>query len=111
MLTLSASCRFAFDKGVTEAGVLRNAEALVRTGLRDAGYTYVNVDDAWAGPRAADGAPTWDNVTFASGIPSLAEKVHGMNMSFGFYTDRAAKTCGRRVACLDHEAFDTKTYA
>ena len=112
VLTLSDDARrFAFDKGVTEAGVLRNAEALVRTGLRDAGYTYVNVDDAWAGPRATDGAPTWDNTTFASGIPSLAEKVHGMNMSFGIYTDRAGKTCGGRVASLGHEALDAKTYA
>jgi hypothetical protein len=102
---------FAFDRDVTEAGVLANARALVRTGLREAGYTYLNVDDAWAGPRAADGTPTSDNVTFASGIPALAAQVHGMRLKFGIYTDRGAKTCGGRVASQGHEKIDPATYA
>lgn len=69
---------FAFDRDVTADGILANAAALVRTGLKDVGYTYVNVDDAWAGPRRADGTPTADNATFPSGIQSLASSVHRM---------------------------------
>ena len=74
---------FAFDRAVTEKGVLANAHALVRTGLAEKGYRYVNVDDAWAGPREPDGTPTSDNVTFTSGIPVLASAVHALNLSFG----------------------------
>ena len=76
-----------------------------------AGYTYVNVDDAWAGPRGKDGIPTWDNRTFPAGIPALAAAVHALNLSFGIYTDRAAKTCGGRTGSFGHESIDPETYA
>ena len=102
---------FAFDRDVTEAGIIANAEALVRTGLRDAGYHYVNVDDAWAGPRLPDGTPTSDRTTFPSGISALAAKVHAMNLSFGIYTDRGRSTCGGRPASQGHESTDPATYA
>ena len=102
---------FAFDRDVTEAGVLRNAEALARTGLRELGYRYINVDDAWQGPRLANGTITSNNVTFPSGIPALAAQVHALNLSFGIYTDRGPATCGGRPASLNHEALDAATYA
>lgn len=101
----------AFDKNVSEASILRNAEALVRTGLAAAGYRFVNVDDAWAGPRMPDGTATSDNVTFPSGIPVLAAQIHDMNLSFGIYTDRGARTCGGRPASYQHEKLDARTFA
>ena len=52
-----------------------------------------------------------DNATFSWGISALAEKVHALNLSFGIYTDRAAKTCGGRVASLGHEVQDAHAYA
>ena len=46
------------------------ADALASSGLRDAGYTYVNVDDCWmARTRGPDGALRPDPERFGGGIP------------------------------------------
>ncbi len=46
---------------------------MVQNGMKDAGYTYVNLDDCWGGPRAPDGQLTADAKRFPSGIPALAD--------------------------------------
>jgi len=103
---------FAFDRDVTEDGVLRNAEALVRTGLRDAGYRFVNLDDLWQGPRDPEThVITSNNKTFPTGIAKLSATIHAMNLSFGLYTDRGAKTCAGAVGSQHHEGIDAATYA
>ena len=95
---------FAFDRDVTEEGVLRNAEALVRTGLRDAGYVFVNLDDTWQGDRDARTKQIQsNNVTFPSGIANLSARIHAMNLSFGLYTDRGGKTCGGHLGSQGYE--------
>lgn len=38
---------YAFGANLNETRVVEMADAIVRTGLRDAGYTLVNLDDAW----------------------------------------------------------------
>src|SRR5580698_3072544 len=44
-----------FANHVTDADVRSAADMLVSTGMRDAGYVYVNVDDTWQGKRDAQG--------------------------------------------------------
>ena len=44
-----------FAGRVTDADVRSAADSLVSTGMRDAGYVYVNVDDTWQGKRDAQG--------------------------------------------------------
>ncbi len=44
-----------FAGHVTDADVRSAADMLVSSGMRDAGYVYVNVDDTWQGTRDAQG--------------------------------------------------------
>ena len=87
------------------------ADALVTSGLRDAGYTYVNLDDCWAEGRRSDGTIVPDAVRFPDGIPALANYVHARGFKFGLYTDAGATTCAGRPGSLDHEQQDAMTYA
>eukprot|EP01062_Namystynia_karyoxenos_P058313 TRINITY_DN49878_c0_g1_i1.p1 TRINITY_DN49878_c0_g1~~TRINITY_DN49878_c0_g1_i1.p1 ORF type:complete len:410 (+),score=114.46 TRINITY_DN49878_c0_g1_i1:77-1306(+) len=77
----------------TEAEVKRNAQAMLDSGMHDLGWRYVNLDDCWAAPRAADGGLTWDAGRFPSGIPALADWLHQRGLLFGLYTSAGNQTC------------------
>ncbi|WP_211188411.1 glycoside hydrolase family 27 protein [Gordonia asplenii] len=80
--------------GVTEAQVKAQADALVSTGLRDAGYRYVVVDDCWnASTRTKDGALQSDSTRFPDGMSSLGEYLHQRGLKFGLYVGASDKTC------------------
>jgi len=75
------------------------------------GYTYVNLDDCWAGGRFPNGTVYSDQSTFPSGIKNLADYVHSKGLKFGLYTDRGNFTCAQRPGALNYEMVDAKTYA
>lgn len=106
--------------GLTEQRVRQAAAIMVDTGLADAGYTYVAVDDCWQHPqRAADGALQPHPKRFAAGIDALAEHVHGLGLKFGLYACPGSKTCamtyddypGTALGSLGHERQDARTFA
>ncbi|SFI90744.1 NPCBM/NEW2 domain-containing protein [Amycolatopsis sacchari] len=101
----------SFRCGITETIVKETADALVRTGLRDAGYRYVNVDDCWASARDTEGHLTADPVTFPSGMAALASYVHARGLRFGIYTAAGAKTCEGRPASGGHYEQDARDFA
>jgi alpha-galactosidase len=96
---------------VNERVVRQTADALVASGMRDAGYQYVVVDDCWAGERNADGFITPDLERFPSGIRALADYVHSRGLKFGIYSDAGRLTCGGRPGSEGHEYQDALTYA
>lgn len=64
------------------------ADALVSTGLRDAGYNYLVMDDGWQELTRDDTGRQQANTTkLPSGIAALADYVHQRNLSFGIYSD------------------------
>src|SRR6185295_13052415 len=74
------------------------------------GYTYVNIDDAWEGPRDANGEIT-SNEKFPD-MKALADYVHGKGLKIGIYSSPGPRTCQQRYAgSYEHEAQDAKTYA
>jgi alpha-galactosidase len=88
------------DEGFNEDYVKSMADLFVATGLKDAGYEYINLDDCWARPqnspqgsRDADGHLVPDPVRFPNGIDAVADYVHGQDLKFGIYTDRGTRTC------------------
>ena len=101
--------RFGCD--VNEAIVRRTADAIVSSGMRDAGYVYVIVDDCWQGPRDADGTITADSARFPSGMRALADYIHSRGLKFGIYSDAGRLTCGGRPGSQGHEFQDARTYA
>ena len=79
------------------------------TGMRDAGYVYVNVDDTWQGKRDAQGV-IHANERFPD-MKALGDYIHSKGLKFGIYSSPGAKTCAGYEGSLGHEAQDAKTYA
>jgi alpha-galactosidase len=98
-----------FAKHVTDADVRSAADMLVTTGMRDAGYVYVNVDDTWQGKRDAQGL-LHSNSRFPD-MKALGDYIHSKGLKFGIYSSPGAKTCGGYAGSLGHEAQDAKMYA
>ncbi len=98
-----------FAEHVTDADVRSAADQLVSTGMRDAGYIYVNLDDTWQGTRDAQGI-LHPNDRFPD-MKALADYVHSKGLKFGIYSSPGPKTCGGYEGSLGHEAQDAKMYA
>lgn len=100
-----------FHCDVNEKLIRETADAMVSTGMKDAGYTYVVIDDCWHGERDAQGFIRPNAARFPSGIKALADYVHSKGLKIGIYSDAGAKTCGGHPGSRGHEYQDAKTYA
>jgi len=100
-----------FGCNVTEDLVKSAADALVSSGMKDAGYEYVVIDDCWQVRRDAAGNIVADAKTFPSGIKALADYVHSQGLKFGIYSDAGTMTCAKRPGSRGHEYQDALQYA
>jgi len=98
-----------FAGRVNDADVRAAADALVSSGMRDAGYIYVNIDDTWEGQRDANGV-IQTNEKFPD-MKALADYVHSKGMKLGIYSGPGPKTCAQYAASYGHEEQDAETYA
>ena len=101
--------KFACD--VSEKLIRETADAMVATGLKDAGYEYIVIDDCWQVSRDSLGFIVPDPKRFPSGIKALADYVHSKGLKFGIYSCAGNKTCGGRPAGRGHEYQDALSYA
>ncbi|HUL78377.1 MAG TPA: glycoside hydrolase family 27 protein [Vicinamibacteria bacterium] len=100
-----------FACNVSEKLIRGTADALVATGMKDAGYQYVVIDDCWQVKRDATGRIVVDPERFPSGMKAVADDVHSKGLKFGIYSDAGTGTCQGRPGSKDHEALDARTYA
>jgi alpha-galactosidase len=100
-----------FGCNVSESLIRETADSIASSGMRDAGYKYVVIDDCWQVSRGADGVIVADPVRFRHGIRALADYVHSKGLKFGIYTDAGTKTCQGRPGTYGHEEQDARTYA
>ena len=100
-----------FGCDVDEQLIRDTADAMVSSGMKDAGYEYVNIDDCWHGERDSDGNIRPDPERFPSGMKALADYVHSKGLKLGIYSDAGAKTCAGRPGSRGHEYQDALTYA
>ncbi|GIG60876.1 hypothetical protein Lfu02_52480 [Longispora fulva] len=106
----STHCRAEFN----EAMVKGTADLFVSSGLKAAGYQYVNLDDCWALPnRDSAGNLVPDPVRFPHGIKAVADYVHSKGLKFGVYSSAGTKTCDSLgfPGGLDHETADANLWA
>jgi alpha-galactosidase len=99
---------------LTEDTVKATVDAMVSSGMRDAGYRYVNLDAGWAAPtRGRDDKLRADPKTFPHGIAALAGYVHDRGMLLGLYASPYDEICGQdpRIASAGHEDTDARTFA
>ena len=102
----------AFGCDVSEALIKETAAVLVSSGLKDAGYVHVNIDDCWSlRERGADGRLVADPAKFPVGIKALADHVHGLGLKLGIYGDAGTKTCAGFPGSLGKEQLDAETWA
>jgi len=100
-----------FACNVSEKLIKEMADAIVASGMKDAGYEYVVIDDCWQVSRDADGNIVPDKERFPSGIKALADYVHSKGLKFGIYSDAGRATCQNRPGSYNYEEKDARQYA
>ena len=100
-----------FEGNISEDIVKQLADAMVETGLKDAGYEYIILDDLWHGGRDENGYVYPDPKKFPNGMKVVADYVHSKGLKFGIYTDIAEYTCAGMVGSYGYEEKDAQTYA
>jgi alpha-galactosidase len=100
-----------FACNVDEKLIRTAADQMVSTGMQDAGYTYIVIDDCWHGARDAHGDIQADAQRFPAGIKALSDYVHSKGLKFGIYSDAGSKTCAGRPGSFGHEYQDAIQYA
>ncbi len=100
-----------FGCNVSEELIKSMADAMVSSGMKDAGYQYVVIDDCWQVGRDAQGNIVADPQRFPSGIKALADYVHSKGLKFGLYSDVGTMTCAKRPGSMGHEYQDAAQYA
>jgi alpha-galactosidase len=106
----ATGCGSDFDEDLVES----TARYFVRSGLKAAGYRYVNLDDCWALPdRDAQGKLVPDPDRFPHGIKAVADYVHARGLKLGIYTSAGTKTCNTKgfPGGLGHEDSDARQFA
>ena len=100
-----------FKGDISEQLIKETADAMVESGLRDAGYKYVFIDDLWQGGRDNRNNIIPDPKKFPNGIKALADYIHSKGLKLGIYSDAAQLTCGGCTASYGFEEQDARTFA
>lgn len=124
-----ADCALPGCIPLNEARVKEVASAMISNGLKDQGYTFINIDDRWQDPRqprGTDGRLRWDDRRFPSGIPALAQWLHDRGLKLGLYVLPNDRPCGGQegptnkpgwpsglpeTGSMGHEYTDSQTFA
>ena len=110
----------AFRTHISEDLMKAQADALVSTGLKDYGYTYLNMDDGFFGGRDENGVLQFHKERFPNGIKTIADYAHSLGLHAGIYSEAGDNTCGhyydnegdngKNVGLYKHEERDLKMY-
>lgn len=100
-----------FRCDISEKLIMETADAMVESGMKDAGYEYVVIDDCWQVDRDENGELVPDTERFPSGIKALLDYVHSLGLKFGIYSCAGDMTCQERPGSRGHEYQDAKTFA
>jgi alpha-galactosidase len=101
--------KFACD--VNEEMIRSIADGMVESGMKDAGYEYVVIDDCWHGGRDSLGFIYADSTKFPNGMKALADYVHSKGLKLGIYSDAGTKTCAGYPGSRGYEYQDALQYA
>jgi alpha-galactosidase len=92
--------------------ILRDmVDLIVSTGMKDAGYQYIIIDDNWTSTRDSLGFLTVDKGRFPSGMKAMSDYIHSKGLKLGLYSDVGYKTCGGFISSRGHEFQDAIMFA
>lgn len=101
-----------FGEHINEQLMMETADAMVETGLLEAGYEYVVIDDCWSlKERDSQGKLVADPKKFPSGIKALSDYIHAKGLKFGMYSCAGNLTCASYPGSFEHEFTDAQTFA
>ncbi|SFF03057.1 glycoside hydrolase family 27 protein [Thermophagus xiamenensis] len=100
-----------FGCNVDETIIKEMAEAMVNSGMRDAGYEFIVIDDCWQIGRDSLGNIIPDSERFPSGMKALGDYIHSLGLKFGIYSCAGSKTCQGRPGSRGYQFQDARTYA
>ncbi|MGI6231343.1 MAG: glycoside hydrolase family 27 protein [Prevotella sp.] len=100
-----------FGCNVSEKLIMQMADEMVASGMREAGYRYIVIDDCWQVERDSLGFIQPDPVRFPHGMKYLADYVHSKGLKFGLYSCAGSATCQGRPGSRGHQYQDALTYA
>ncbi len=101
-----------FASEIHETLIYETADTMVESGLRDAGYRYLVIDDCWSlKERDADGRLVADPAKFPHGMKAVADYVHSKGLLFGMYSCAGNLTCAGYPGSFEHEFVDAETFA
>ncbi|MGB0918417.1 MAG: glycoside hydrolase family 27 protein [Flavobacteriales bacterium] len=83
-----------FRIDIDEKIIRQQADAMVSSGMKDAGYSFINIDDGYFGGRDENGNLLPHPTKFPSGMKSLADYMHSKGLKAGIYSDAGENTCG-----------------
>ncbi len=101
-----------FQTKISEQLVKEVADEMVSSGMKDAGYLYLVLDDGWMTmQRDSAGELVADPQKFPHGMKALADYVHAKGLKFGLYNCAGTKTCAGYPGTRGHEYQDSRYYA
>ena len=98
-----------FEMKIDDATIRAEADAMVASGMKTAGYQYINIDEGWEGPRDAQGN-LQPNKNFPD-MKALADYVHSKGLKIGIYSSPGPKACGGSEGSYGHEEQDAREFA
>lgn len=102
----------AFAKEIDENKIKSIADIMVSSGMRDAGYEYLVIDDAWmASERNEDGQLIADSIKFPGGMKAIGDYIHSKGLKYGIYQCRGDLTCQNLPGSFEHEQIDMNSFA
>ena len=102
----------SFGVNVSEQVLREVADVMVASGLKEAGYSYIVIDDFWHGGRdSLTGMLYADPDKFPSGMKALGDYIHSKGLKFGIYSDAGTKTCGEMPGSYGYEEKDAQLFA
>lgn len=117
--TMGWSSWNTYRVNISDSLIMKQADALVSTGLADCGYRFINIDDGYFGGRDADGRLLFHPVRFPRGLAPVVEHIHSLDLKAGIYSDAGRNTCGnfwdndtiaRGVGLYGHDREDAEMF-
>jgi Alpha-galactosidase len=100
-----------FGCSINENLLKETADAIVSSGMKDAGYQYIVIDDCWQVSRDEKGNIIADPKNFPNGIKSLADYIHSKGLKLGIYSCAGSLTCQGRPGSRGYQFQDARQYA
>ncbi len=99
----------SFGPDISEKLIMESADKLVETGLKDAGYEYIVIDDCWSlRERDSNGRLVADPKKFPHGMKYVSDYVHSKGLKFGMYSCAGVVTCAMYPGSYEHEFVDAR---